>query len=102
MAAALVGLLVAVILVYFYKRICSAKQSLSPKHEALWTSANEAFPEWPLFQRLELTPEDRQAQAAVEKSAKRICRAFTKALGQGDFTKTELQWTWSPEKTNAQ
>ena len=42
---------------------------MSQEHEAYWREAQRQFPDWPIFQRLELNKQDRRAhEEAREKS----------------------------------
>jgi hypothetical protein len=41
--------------------------TMSEEDKAYWEEAKKQFPEWPIFQRMELNEEERQAHEAVEK-----------------------------------
>lgn len=51
-------------------------ESLSEEEQRQWKRAQEIYPNWPIFQRLQISEDDYQKQLACEHDSQQFCKAM--------------------------
>jgi hypothetical protein len=70
-------------------------EQLTPEESAFWESARTQVPDWPLFSRLVLSPDDRQARLEAEDMVQEELQSMFGAFGEVEVRENGLFVEWS-------